>query len=135
MCEKNYDIVNVTDNISIQNCSVRALIGNDCENQFVDNDILENVVDHDGYENISPNVSKISLSLGKMLLKLFAHYNVGETAINFITEELLTIVSDVDTSNLGLSECLKQLETSQKRKTFYTKHFFFFPRRNVHWNN
>lgn len=132
MCDKNYDIANVTDNISIQNCSVRALIGNDCENQFVDNDILENMDDHDGYENISTNVSNISLSLGKMLLKLSAHYNVSETAINFITEELLTIVSDVDTSNLGLSECLKQLKISQKRKTFYTKHFFFFPRRNVH---
>ncbi|KAK4030654.1 hypothetical protein OUZ56_023926 [Daphnia magna] len=79
------------DAISIQNPSLSSFVEHKDENTLVHNDIFENVIECDSDQNIPSQASKISLPLGKMMTKLTAHYNVSETAITFLTKELLAI--------------------------------------------
>lgn len=77
----------------------------------------------DQSEHIAPQESKISLSIGKILLKLSAHFNESETAINFLTKQLLHTVTDCESSQIDIIESLKQLETL--KKNFFSKNFCF----------
>jgi hypothetical protein len=58
------------------------------------------------------------------LLKLSAHFNVSENAIDFLTKQLLQKVTDCESSQIDIFESLKQLEISQK-KMFFSKNFCF----------
>jgi hypothetical protein len=57
------------------------------------------------------------------LLKLSAHFNVSENAIDFLTKQLLQKVTDCESSQIDIFESLKQLEIFKKKN--FSKNFCF----------
>ena len=118
MCEKNSILVeDNTFNVELE--SLDATL----ENTFMEIDSCQ-----DRFEQI-PNVQEeikkqLQLSLGKIMLKLSAEFNVTETAINFLTSSLLCALKQDEQGKISdVIESFGKLSTTHKRKTFYTKYF------------
>ena len=127
MCEKNVDLERDADNnIELQH-QVEAM----------EQDIqAEAGFEHD-FEGMAiiPDDS-VSVSVGKILLKLSAHFNVSETAINFLTKNLLdTFMNCGPCSKNEIVESLQKLSTKLKRNKFFTKHFNYVSPEEIYFGS
>lgn len=127
VCEKNVDLeMDVDNNIETQH-----------QVEPMEQDIsAEAGFDHD-FEGmpIIPDDS-VSVSVGKILLKLSAHFNVTETAINFLTKNLLDTFMHCDPcSKTEIVESLQKLSTTFKRNKFFTKHLNYVSPEEIYFGS